>query len=122
MSSAPSSVALAESREYHQRFNLREDVEMLVNAAKSVVKENEGILRAAKSRGRLDDLLLALLEHAPSDDGKRYVAIVIQMAREKGPQELVSVADAWERYLCIKSESFVQLDIRCFLADDHPKC
>jgi hypothetical protein len=118
MSTTPSSDALAESEEYRDRFNLNEKVELLVSHAKEVVQENAVLLRNTKSRGRLDDLLLALLDHAPCDDGKRYVAIVIQMAQEKGPQELVSVADAWGRYLCMKSEVSVWLDIRCFLIND----
>ncbi len=108
-------VTLTNSAEYHRRFKLSEDLQVLTSTAKDIIQENVEQLHKASKRSRLDLLLFAMLDHAPSDDGKRYSAIVIQMAQEHGPQEVISVAETWERYLCMKSELFVGLDIHCSL-------
>lgn len=100
----PSPITLAESAEYRGRFNTRESLEALTTAAKIIVEENVEHLRKASKRSRLDRLLLAMLDHAPCNDGKRYTAIVIHMAEERGVHEVVSVARMWERYLCMNSE------------------
>ena len=50
-------------------------------------------------------LLTAMLEHAPSESGKRYVATVLHIAYTGGGLENVKkVADAWLENMFMKSE------------------
>ena len=56
-------------------------------------------------------LLTAMLEHAPSESGKKYVATVLHIAYTKGLENVQKVADAWLEHMFMKSE---QSTITCF--------
>ena len=49
-------------------------------------------------------LLTAMLEHAPSESGKRYVATVLHIAYTKGLEDVQKAADAWLEHMFMKSE------------------
>ncbi|KAH9011480.1 hypothetical protein EDB85DRAFT_1117299 [Lactarius pseudohatsudake] len=62
-------------------------------ALRSIIGPNRTRLREAETRYRLDDLLSAMLEHAPHPLGRRYVAVSLHVAaREDG---VVNAAKAW---------------------------
>ncbi|KAH8993395.1 hypothetical protein EDB92DRAFT_398703 [Lactarius akahatsu] len=61
-------------------------------ALRSIIGPNRTRLREAETRCRLDDLLSAMLEHAPHPLGRRYVAVSLHVAREDG---VVDAAKAW---------------------------
>ena len=62
---------------------------------RSVIRQNSAKLRAADGRYRLDDLLLAMLEHAPHPLGRRYVAVSLHIAHRRGEDGVVNAAKAW---------------------------
>ncbi|KAH9170892.1 hypothetical protein EDB89DRAFT_1218022 [Lactarius sanguifluus] len=62
------------------------------DALRSIIGPNRTRLREAETRYRLDDLLSAMLEHAPHPLGRRYVAVSLHIAREDG---VVNAAKAW---------------------------
>jgi len=49
-------------------------------------------------------LLSAMLEHAPTESGKRYVATVLHIAYTKGLEDVQKVVDAWLEHMFMKSE------------------
>ncbi|KAN0132173.1 hypothetical protein V8E53_009939 [Lactarius tabidus] len=65
------------------------------DALNKIIRPNSERLRAADGRYRLDDLLYAMLEHAPHPSGKRYVAICLHIAHQKGEDGVVNAAKAW---------------------------
>ncbi|KAF8464939.1 hypothetical protein DFH94DRAFT_784376 [Russula ochroleuca] len=64
-------------------------------ALRNIIRPNSASLRAADNRYRLDDLLSAMLMHAPHPSGKRYVAICLHIAHGKGEDGVVNAAKAW---------------------------
>jgi len=76
----------------------------------NIIRPNSARLRAADPRCRLDDLLSAMLKHAPHLLGQRYVAVYLHVAHQKGEDGVVNAAKAWLDYLLLPS-SFVRLSI-----------
>ncbi|KAF8880658.1 hypothetical protein BD779DRAFT_1548252 [Infundibulicybe gibba] len=72
---------------------------VLCEDAHNIVERNRERLRAAHHRYRLDDLLSAMLKHAPQECGKRYVAVALHIARDKGGTTVVNVARSWMEHL-----------------------
>jgi hypothetical protein len=62
---------------------------------RSIILPNSARLRLADPRCRLDDMLSAMLKHAPHPLGQRYVAICLLAAHQKGEDGVVTVAKAW---------------------------
>jgi hypothetical protein len=62
---------------------------------RNIIRQNSARLRAADGRYRLDDLLSAMLEHAPHPLGRRYVAVSLHIAHRKGEDGVVNAAKAW---------------------------
>ena len=91
------SVLTCTSEEYDDFFNnenlhteaLSDDV------LRNIIRQNSARLRAADGRYRLDDLLSAMLEHAPHPLGRRYVAVSLHIAHRKGEDGVVNAAKAW---------------------------
>jgi hypothetical protein len=73
------------------------------DALNKIIRPNSERLRAADGRYRLDDLLYAMLEHAPHPSGKRYVAICLHIAHQKGEDGVVNAAKAWLDNLLLPS-------------------
>ncbi|KAH8995216.1 hypothetical protein EDB86DRAFT_2829534 [Lactarius hatsudake] len=65
------------------------------DALRNIIGPNSARLREAETRYRLDDLLSAMLEHAPHPLGRRYVAVSLHVARQKGEDGVVNAAKAW---------------------------
>ncbi|KAH9056850.1 hypothetical protein EDB87DRAFT_1686731 [Lactarius vividus] len=69
-----------------------------------VVYDNETLLtEEADSRYRLDDLLSAMLLHAPNASGQRYIAVCLRIAHQKGEDGVVNAAKAWLDNLLLPS-------------------
>jgi hypothetical protein len=65
------------------------------DALRNIISPNRARLRAADSRCRLDDLLIALLEHAPHPLGQRYIALSLHVAHQEGIDGVIDAAKAW---------------------------
>ncbi|KAK7457200.1 hypothetical protein VKT23_010498 [Stygiomarasmius scandens] len=88
------------SEAYFHIFNDdRLHTDVLSAGAQDFIAEHKEHLRAANEQYLLDKLLLAMLEHAPHPDGKRYIAVAVNIAHRKGPEALVDVAKAWMEFL-----------------------
>lgn len=107
------SILLGKSLYYRELFdrNRNDNLDKLVNAARTVVSENaQALKKASIIKGyRLDNLLFAMLDHAPHVNGKIYVATVLQIAKNKGPGVVVKVAEAWGYYIFLKCEFLVEV-------------
>ena len=69
----------------------------------NIIRPNSERLRAADGRYRLDDLLYAMLKHVPHPLGRRYVAICLHIAHQKGEDSVVNAAKAWLDNLLLPS-------------------
>ncbi|KAH8992899.1 hypothetical protein EDB92DRAFT_1855517, partial [Lactarius akahatsu] len=69
--------------------------DVLIDEARNIIGNNCARLREAEHRYRLDDLLSAMLLHAPNFLGQRYVAICLHIAHQKGEDGVVNAAKAW---------------------------
>ncbi|KAH9015596.1 hypothetical protein EDB85DRAFT_808724 [Lactarius pseudohatsudake] len=70
-------------------------------ALRNIIHPNGARLRAADSQYHLDDLLCAMLEHAPHPLGRRYVAVCLHVANQMSEDEVVNIAKAWLHYLLL---------------------
>lgn len=73
-----------------------------------VIHPNSARLRAADPRCHLDELLFAMLQHAPHPLGQRYVATCLLTAHQRGKDGVVEAAKAWLDNLFLPSP-FVSL-------------
>ena len=73
------------------------------DALNSIIRPNREKLRAADSRYRLDDLLDAMLKYAPHPKGRRYVAVCLHVAHQKGEEGVVNAAKVWLDNLLLPS-------------------
>ncbi len=73
------------------------------DALRNVIRPNSARLRAADPRYHLDDLLSAMLEHAPHPLGRRYVAVCLHVTNQKGEDGVVNAAKVWLDYLLLPS-------------------
>ncbi|KAH9003344.1 hypothetical protein EDB86DRAFT_2826509 [Lactarius hatsudake] len=91
------------SKDYQDLYdNDRLATEVLSDGAlRNIIHPNCARLRAADSQYHLDDLLGAMLEHAPHPLGQRYVAVCLHLAHQRGEDEVVNIAKAWLDYLLL---------------------
>lgn len=68
-----------------------------------MIGPNRERLRAGTNRYRLDDVITAILEHAPHSDGRRYVAAVLIIVQRRGGEAVVEAAQAWVDHLFFPS-------------------
>lgn len=73
---------------------------------RNVIHPNASFLRAANDEYRLDELLSAMLVHAPHPGGQRYVAVALHIAQGKGVEVLIELGKAWLEDLLFPSLSF----------------
>ena len=78
---------------------------VLCNEARYVINLSSPKLRTADQRYRLCDLLNAMLQDAPCPSGRRYVAVCLQIAQQKGEDGVVNAAKAWLDYLLLPGAS-----------------
>ena len=85
------------SEEYEDFFANEELLTEVLSddALHNIIRPNSERLRAADGRYRLDDLLYAMLKHAPHPLGQRYVAICLHIAHQKSEDGVVNAAKAW---------------------------
>jgi len=94
------------SDEFWDSFNNQtHQTDVLSNVAvKNIIHPNSERLRAADERYRLDFLLSALLYHAPHPLGKRYIAVCLDIANQKGHDGVVNAAKVWVQHLLLPSQ------------------
>ena len=78
---------------------------LVQDALDHIIGPNIEKLRAADKRYRLDNLLSAMLLHAPEPSGQRYVAICLHIAHGKGEDGIFNAAKAWLDHLLLPSPS-----------------
>lgn len=78
----------------HNDIKIPTTTDLVRNARSSIDKMREE-LKASNANYRLDLLVEAMLDHAISDGGTRYVALAVQIASGKGWEALVEQAQAW---------------------------
>jgi hypothetical protein len=83
-----------EYEDFYRNENLLTGV-LSDDVLRNVIRPNSARLRAVDSRCRLDVLLTAMLEHAPHPLGRRYVAVTLHVAHQKGEDGVVDAAKAW---------------------------
>ncbi|KAH9168292.1 hypothetical protein EDB89DRAFT_2074118 [Lactarius sanguifluus] len=83
-----------EFKDVYENENLLTEV-LSDEALRGIIDRNRVRLREADSRYRLDDLLSAMLLHAPHSSGRRYVAVCLHIAHQKGEDGVVNAAKAW---------------------------
>src|SRR6266404_4177567 len=88
--------------------------DVLCDDALHLIIRHSTKLRATERRYRLDDLLSAMLEHAPHPLGRRYVAVCLHVAHQKGEDGLFNAAKGWLDYLLLPS-AFVDLSFHYYL-------
>lgn len=92
--------------------NTRLSNEALVQEAlDDIIDPNMTRLRDADKRYRLHDLLSAMLLHAPTPLGQRYVAVCLHIAHQKGEDGIVNAAKAWLDNLFFPSLSIFLITI-----------
>ncbi len=94
------------SDEFWRSFNnqtLQADV-LSNTVVENIIRPNTERLRTADERYRFDLLLSALLDHAPHPLGKRYVAVCLDIANQKGHDGVVNAAKVWVQYLLLPSQ------------------
>ena len=76
------------------------------DAERNIIGPNSARLQEAEPRYRLDKLLSTMLKHAPHPLGKRYVAVCLHVAHQKGEDGVVNAAKAWLDNLFLPSPFF----------------
>jgi hypothetical protein len=76
------------------------------DAERNIIGPNSARLQQAEPRYRLDKLLYAMLKHAPHPLGKRYFAVCLHVAHQKGEDGVVNAAKAWLDNLLLPSPLF----------------
>ncbi len=83
------------STQYKEISCWNDDLDTLTDNAKRIIEDNATALREVTKRYKLDILLSAMLDHAPHPQGRRYVAVVLRAASERGSKTVLDVAEAW---------------------------
>lgn len=91
-----------------QFFDLYNDngmsTKILTEDALLTARDREKLKTASGNKYRLDKLLDEMLIQAPSESGKRYVAVALHIAHTKGGNAIVEVAQAWMDHLFLPSK------------------
>ena len=100
-----SSILTYTSETFHEFYSAPYDTDQLVADAKnSVLNRFHADLESNYSKCNRYKLLMAMLDHAPTNSGKRYVATCLAIARTKGVDVVTEVADQWLEHMFFKSE------------------
>ena len=100
-----SSILTCTSETFHEFYSGPYDTDQLVaDAKKSVLNRFRADLESNHSKCNRYKLLVAMLDHAPTDSGKRYVATCLAIAGTKGVDAVTETADQWLEHMFFKSE------------------
>jgi len=100
-----SSILTYTSETFHEFYSGPYDTGQLVsNAKNSILNRFCTDLESNHSKYNRYKLLMAMLDHAPIDSGKRYVATVLAIAGTKGVDAVTEVADQWLEHMFFESE------------------
>lgn len=100
-----SSILSCTSETFHQIYSSPSDTGQLVsNVQKNVLDRFRADLESNHSKCDRYKLLMAMLDHAPIDSGKRYVATVLAIAGTRGVEAVIEVADQWLEHMFLRSE------------------
>jgi len=89
------SILSCTSDQFSEFYDANYSTDILSKDAAKIINKNRQRLQAADTRYRLDVLLSAMLEHAPHPLGKRYIAVALHIAHDKGGDMVVAAAKAW---------------------------
>ena len=100
-----SSILTCTSETFHEFYSSPYDTNQLVaDAKKSVLNRFRADLESNHSKCNRYKLLMAMLDYAPTDSGKRYVATCLAIAGTKGVDAVAEAADQWLEHMFFKSE------------------
>jgi len=100
-----SSVLTYTSETFHEiYFGPYNTGQLVSNTKKSVFNRFRGDLESNHSKCNRYKLLIAMLDHVPTDSGKRYVATVLAITGTKRVDAVREVADQWLEHIFFKSE------------------
>ncbi|KAL9708936.1 hypothetical protein Ac2012v2_007752 [Leucoagaricus gongylophorus] len=98
-----SSILSCTSETFHQIYSSPSDTGQLVsNVQKNVLDRFRADLESNHSKCDRYKLLMAMLDHAPIDSGKRYVATVLAIAGTRGVEAVIEVADQWLEHMFLR--------------------
>ncbi|KAL9710821.1 hypothetical protein Ac2012v2_006359 [Leucoagaricus gongylophorus] len=98
-----SSILTCTSETFHEFYSGPYDTGQLVaDAKKSVLNTFRADLESNHSKCNRYKLLMAMLDHAPTDSGKRYVATCLAIAGTKGVDAVTEMADQWLEHMFFK--------------------
>jgi len=98
------SILSCTSEQFSEFYDANYSTDILSEDAAKIINKNRQRLQAADTRYRLDNLLSAMLEHAPHPLGKRYIAVALHIAHNKGGDMVVTAAKAWMDNLFLPSK------------------
>jgi len=100
-----SSILTCTSETFHKFYSGPYDTgQLIVDAKKRVLNRFRVDLESNHSKCNRYKLLMAMLDHAPTDSGKRYVATCLAIAGTKGVDTVTEMADQWLEHMFFKSE------------------
>ena len=100
-----SSILTCTSETFHEFYSSLYDTDQLVaNAKKSVLNRFHADLESNHLKCNRYKLLMAMLDHAPTDSGKRYVATCLAIAGTKGVDMVTEIVDQWLEHMFFKSK------------------
>ena len=100
-----SSILTCTSETFHEIYSGPYNIGQLVSDTnKSVLNRFHTDLESNHSKCNRYKLLMAMLDHAPTDSGRRYVATVLAIAGTKRVDMVTEVADQWLEHMFFKSE------------------
>jgi len=85
-------------------FGLYNTGQLVSNTKKSILNRFRGDLESNHSKCNRYKLLIAILDHAPTNSGKRYIATVLAITGTKKMDTVREVADQWLEHIFFKSE------------------
>ncbi|KAL9708594.1 hypothetical protein Ac2012v2_008139 [Leucoagaricus gongylophorus] len=98
-----SGVLTCTSETFHEIYSGPYNTGQLVSdAKKSVLNRFRADLESNHSKCNRYKLLMAMLDHAPTDSGRRYVATVLAIAGTKGVDAVTEAADQWLEHMFFK--------------------
>ena len=100
-----SSVLTCTSETFHEiYFGPYNTGQLISDAKKSVLNRFHADLESNHSKCNRYKLLIAMLDHAPTDSGKRYVVTCLAIARTKMVNVITEMADQWLEHMFFESE------------------
>jgi len=100
-----SSILTCTSETFHEFYSgLYDTSQIVANVTNSTLNRFCTNLESNHSKCNRYKLFIAMLDHVPTDSGKRYVATCLAIARTKRVNAVTELADQWLEHMFFKSE------------------